>query len=135
MTHLSDEQIARWAAGERDADAELHVAACRECREQVAEFAGVLAEFGGQAKMLPVPPPSERSRRPAMLSRALAIAAALILLLIPVYRGEEARRRALRDEQDAQLLRQVDAEISRPVADAMAPLVQMVKWNSNEAQK
>src|SRR5579863_8328720 len=106
MTHLSAGQIAEWMAGERPAEAELHVAGCAQCHAQVAAFEDVLAQFRGSAKSLPSPPPVLRRRRPVFWPRLVAVASALLLLLVPVYREGAARRRALLLQQDAQLLQQ-----------------------------
>ena len=136
MTHLSAEQIAQWVAGERTAGADSHLSACTVCRAQVAEFEDVLAQFRDSLKSVPAAPPVLKARRMILWPRLVAIgAAASLLLLVPVYRDRQARQRAALEQQDAQLLQQVDAEISRAVPDAMDPLVKMVSWNSNEAQK
>jgi hypothetical protein len=78
-----------------------------------------------------------REKAPATPRRKLwvAVAALGLLAVVPVYRERQARERAAREQQDAQLLQQVDAEISRAVPGAMDPLVKMVSWNQNEAQK
>jgi hypothetical protein len=136
MTHLSAEQIAQWVAGQRAAEVESHMAGCSPCRAQVAEFEDVLAQFRGSLKSVPVAPPVLDARRIMLWPRLVAIgAAAAMLLLVPVYRDRQARARAAIEQQDAQLLQQVDSEVSRAVPDAMAPLVKMVSWNSYEAQK
>ena len=135
MTHLSAEQIGQWISGERPAEAELHIAGCRECRARVAGFEDAVAQFRNAVTSVPAPPPAWRARRTVTWPHLLAVAAIALLLLAPLYREREARRRAAIERQDAQLLQQVDSEISRAVPDAMDPLVKMVSWNSNEAQK
>ena len=135
MTHLSAEQIAQWIAGQRPAEAELHIASCGQCRGRVAGFEDVVAQFRSAVGSVPAPPPVWRARRTVAWPHLVAVAAIALLLLAPLYREREARRRAAIERQDAQLLQQVDSEISRAVPDAMVPLVKMVSWNSNEAQK
>ncbi len=136
MKHLSAEEIAQWVAGERPAEAQSHVSSCAPCRAQVAEFEDVLTQFRGSVKSVPIAPATLPAQRTAIWPRLLAVgAAAALLVLVPVYRDRQARERAALAQQDAQLLQQVDSEISQAVPDAMAPLVKMVSWNSNEAQK
>ncbi len=135
MTHLSAEQIAQWIAGQRPAEVELHVESCGQCRGRVTGFEEVMAQFRSSVRSVPAPAPVWRARRTAAWPRLAAVAAVALLLLVPWYREREARRRAVIEQQYAQLLQQVDAGISQAVPDAMDPLVKMVLWNSNEAQK
>jgi hypothetical protein len=44
-SHLSEEQIAAWVAGERSGEVEAHLAACAECAAEVERTAGALALF------------------------------------------------------------------------------------------
>lgn len=135
MTHLSKEQIARWVAGERGAEAEVHIAGCDACREEVERFAGMLAQFRNSAESVPAPPYSLRGPRHAVWPRYLAVAAALVVLTsLPLYQRHRDRERAEMERQDALLLQQVDAGISRGVPDSMEPLVQMVSWNSGSTE-
>jgi len=134
VTHLSTEQIAQWVAGQWTPEAELHVAGCAQCRAQLSEFEEVLAQFGMSVRSV-APPPVTHWQRRLMWPRFLAVAAAGALLLVPVYRERQVRERAALERQDAQLLQQVDSEISRAVPGAMDPLVKMESWNLNEAQK
>jgi hypothetical protein len=135
MTHLSAEQIAQWIAGQRSAETELHVESCGQCRARVTGFEDVMTQFRGAVRSVPAPPPVWSARRAVVWPHLVAVAAIALLLMVPLYREREARRRAAIEEQDAQLLQQVDTGISRAVPDAMDPLVKMVSWNTNEAQK
>ncbi len=137
MTHLSAEQIAQWIAGERTVEVELHAAGCERCRARVAEFDEVLVQFRSSALSVNARENiGWREKAPAPRRKLwVAVAALGLLAVVPVYRERQARERAAREQQDAQLLQQVDAEISRAVPGAMDPLVKMVSWNQNEAQK
>ncbi|HVW10801.1 MAG TPA: hypothetical protein VHC90_19580 [Bryobacteraceae bacterium] len=44
-SHLSEEQISAWLAGERSAEAKAHLAACGQCAAEVERTAGTLALF------------------------------------------------------------------------------------------
>jgi hypothetical protein len=136
VSHLSQEQFAQWIAGERPHDAVRHVDACDPCRQELAGFSDALKEFSQHVQTLPVPARISAARRSHHVARWLAAAAAVMMLaLVPVYREQQERRRALIEQQDAQLLQQVDAEISRAVPDSMDPLVTMVSWNTGDDQK
>jgi anti-sigma factor RsiW len=131
MKHLSEEQIAQWIAGERAAAVESHLAGCEQCRAAVAGFEDVLAQFRASARSVVVPAPSQRVRRSMVWPRLVAAAAALTLFVaVPLYRERQERERAVLAQQDAQLLQEVDAEISQKVPDAMDPLMNLVSWNS-----
>ena len=142
MRHLSAEQIAQWIAGERTSETESHMDVCQRCRTEVRGFEAVLGQFRSSARSISTPAPVMRARRPALWPRWVAVAAVALLALVPVYRQRQARDRAAMEQQDAQLLQQVDTEISRAVPGSMDPLVKMVSWNSglternqNEGQK
>ena len=135
MKHLSEEQIAQWIAGERPAAIESHLSACERCRAAVAGFEDVLAQFRASARSVVVPALSLRTRRSMAWPRLTAAAAALALLVaVPLYRDRQERARAELARQDAQLLQQVDAEISQAVPDAMDPLTNLVSWNSGSTE-
>jgi len=139
MKHLSEEQIAQWVAGERFAEVEEHLAGCGTCRASIAEFEAVLAQFrdSSRADAFVCPPPyGVRRARKFLWPRLAAAAAALALLVaVPLYRQRQEQQRELRAQQDAQLLQQVDAEISQAVPDAMDPLVKLMSWNSGSTER
>jgi hypothetical protein len=136
VTHLSAEQIAQWISGERTAEAELHAGDCERCRAVVAGFEDVLAQFRSSALSVSAPLPTLRAQRRVVWPRWVAVsAAAALLVLVPVYRDRQARERAASDREDALLLQQVDAEISRAVPGSMDPLVKMVSWNSGSTER
>ena len=136
--HLSDEQISKWIAGERDAAAGQHVGECAECRAEVARMESTLAVFRDSvhrwsdsqtAPAWKIRRTPSFARRP--LSWALSAAAVLALALVPIYRNEkEQQRKAEAARVDAMLLQQIEQETSRTVPSSMDPLVKMVAWDS-----
>jgi len=133
MKHLSEEQIAQWIGGERTAATESHLAACEQCRAAVTGFEDVLAQFRVSAQSAVVPAPSLRAGRSVVWPRVAAVAAALALFVaVPLYRQRQEREQAVRAQQDARLLQQVDAEISQKVPDAMDPLMNLVSWEEQK---
>jgi hypothetical protein len=135
MKHLSEEQIAQWIGGERPAAVESHLAGCEQCRAAVTSFEDVLAQFRASIHSVAAPPPSLRTRPGMSWPRLVAAAAALALFVaVPVYHQRQERARAVLAQQDAQLLQQVDAEISQKVPDAMDPLTNLVSWSSGSTE-
>ena len=62
--------------------------------------------------------------------RWVLVAAALLVLAVPIYRNAQDRQRQAEIARaDALLLEQVDAEVSRAVPRPMEPLVKLVSWD------
>jgi hypothetical protein len=132
--HLSSEQIADWMIGDRALGAVQHVRACAECEcrlEQLQEtlgmFRGAVRETAGSFDELQQVFQIPRRRMGVMWA---TVAAALVTLVaIPVYQVEERRHQAAAAaQQDAELMEQVNAELSEDVAGPMKPLEKMVSW-------
>lgn len=85
-SHLSDEQISAWVAGERSGEAQAHVAACAACAAEVERTTGALALFRESAERCAehwtARPGRKRSRawRWAMAVPALAAILAAVVL-------------------------------------------------------
>ena len=52
MKHLSDEQIARWIAGEGDARIESHLGECGQCRAAISGFEKLLKDFRSSSRQI-----------------------------------------------------------------------------------
>jgi hypothetical protein len=80
---------------------------------------------------------SQWARRgtPRIWSRWPVLAAAVLVLAVaPLYKlweGAIGRQRALQAQADAQLMEQVDHEVSESVPTPMQPLTQLVSWDSS----
>ena len=145
IEHLSGEQISQWMIGERSPQMERHVAECSDCLCRLEQLETTLSQFRGAMRNVSgpaIPAWNEPASRGFWFSwRGAVLATALLLLSIaaPVYWASQARERAATAARaDAQLLEQVDSEISRAVPEPMEPLVNLVTWNSNsndEAKK
>jgi predicted anti-sigma-YlaC factor YlaD len=132
--HLSSKRIAGWTIEDHSAEEVQHIQECTECAAQVERLAETLgmfrvavretaANFVEQRQVLQMP-----RRRMAVLW--LTVAAALMTLaVVPVYRVQENRQKAAEmARQDAELMEQVNAELSEGVAAPMKPLEKMVSW-------
>jgi hypothetical protein len=142
--HLDSEAICNWAAGARAAEAEHHVRECAACAEAVAQLENGLAEFRGSAqqwseRLLPARPVGAWQHQPAAArwwrgifgaaGLAACVAAAVLLVAVPIERGRERAAAALVAEQaraDALLLEQVNTAVSRSAPAPMEPLLKLV---------
>jgi hypothetical protein len=128
--HLSSQQIVEWMNGERGAEAEGHVRECAECGNRVEQLLDSLEMFRSSVRETAERQTVSRlaPRRHAL--RWLTAVAALVLLAgLPVYKVQEDRQRAAEmARQDAELMREVDADLSSGVAAPMKPLEKMVSW-------
>jgi hypothetical protein len=140
--HLSSEEISEWAAGTRTGEGENHLHDCSECRGELTRLQGVLSEFrdslrhwsAAQGGSAPTPVwLTERPRGAHRLRWALVAVAMVLLAAIPIYRNRERQRQADASLDDAVLLEQIDAGVSRSVPAPMEPLTSLVSWSSTSS--
>lgn len=142
--HLSDDQISKWALGERSPEALRHAGDCPDCRMQLERDAQALAAFrqsarhwSGQELAAGVPAWGREVAHPRILPLSLrwVCAAAALLLCAGVEEVWRNHRSAPPDRAaaDALLLKQIDAGVSQTVPDSMQPLVKLVSWNGSNA--
>jgi predicted anti-sigma-YlaC factor YlaD len=130
--HLTSEQISESILGEPDPRIAEHLENCPACRAELGNFRQALGEFRGavrcwsenqaQAALAVSAPPSESRSWIAshQLALALLLAAVCILTSILWHPGPNAL------SNDAVLLNQVDAQVSRSVPSSMEPLTKLV---------
>jgi len=143
IEHLSAEEISQWMIGERTPPLEQHVAACAECRAELAQLESALVQFRTAMRAAgdSGSPPSWReaaSRGPwfSWPRLVLAAAALLILVALPIaWRARVQERAAEATLADSQLLERVDSAVSQAVPEPMEPLVNLVTWNASPAEK
>ncbi len=143
--HLSPREISEWTLGERASEAMIHVRECPLCRAAVEELEDVLADFRlavreTSATRFDAPPapaliePLGMRLRP--LWRGLAVAGTAFIAFLAAGGPEFPRtERVLTDSAaDAALMRQVNAELSQPVPDSMAPLLTLMASDESSIQ-
>jgi len=136
MKHLSDEQFAARLIGEYKAETERHLDACPGCRAEVEALKQTLSSFRTAVHEAPVPAIRTTRQPPTRYPlhwAVLAAVAAALLIAVPLetrHRRHAAEQAAL----DAQLLKQVDVEISRAVPATMEPLAKIVAWGEGQKQ-
>jgi hypothetical protein len=147
--HLSANDIAQWLVEGPSAEAETHVLACRGCEEKLAEAREPLAIFrsavvawseGQPAARISVGEEKNGWRRWTLVDwmPVASVAFAVLVLAVFLLRGGSLMRRDAAPEltaktptvSDTVLMEQVDAEVSETVPDAMAPLTDLVGWDS-----
>jgi hypothetical protein len=151
--HLTAKEISRWLVEGPEQSASQHVQTCWACQAKLAEaqaplttFRGALVEWSEAQAARPMPQTTiTRNERHWGLRlwlpvASLALAALLLLGYTKVpgfFHGHSsgqplvATASATTDSDEA-LLDQVDTEVSEAVPDAMAPLTDLVAWDSGE---
>jgi hypothetical protein len=144
---LTNADISRWLVEGPSGKPEEHLRDCRSCRAKLAEASAPLTVFrSGVVAWSEAQTATEMARRVELKGRSgiwswapafgLSFAMALLVAAIagpPVYRWEVQRHAVHPQVSDAALMEQVDAEVSEAVPDAMAPLTDLVAWDSEES--
>ncbi|MGD0616472.1 MAG: hypothetical protein ABSB67_02305 [Bryobacteraceae bacterium] len=136
--HLSSRGISEWASGTRPPEVENHLHECAECREELTRLHGALSDFRdslrswGAAEGAPPQPMwrTENAQGAHRLRWALAAMVLVLLAAIPVYLARDRPRPGGTSAEDAVLLEQIDANVSRTVPATMEPLTSLVSWSS-----
>jgi hypothetical protein len=140
-THLTEEQISNWIAGDVDVQVDSHVRECAECRAKLAAFKTAMSAFRDSANGFANQEYSGRVLDPGRLLlrsrqarkrsfRWLAVAAAgVIVAAVPVYqRSIQSTQEPMVGEEsqvDAQLLERVNAHLSQTAPASFQPLSEM----------
>ena len=140
-THLTEEQISNWVAGDVDVQVDSHVRECAECRAKLAAFKAAMSAFrdsvsgfANQEYSGRVPDPGRllfASRQARMRSfRCLAVAAVgVIVAAAPLYmRSVQSTQEPVTVEEsqvDVQLLERVNAHLSQTAPASFQPLSEM----------
>jgi len=145
MKHLTSKQISQVTAGltaNLKVPEEAHIRECEQCmaevdrsREMLSQFGWSVREWSGMQQPREWAPRSSRVSHRSPFAWALAGAALAIVVAVPVYR--DSRERQIREQarQDARLIDDVNAQLSRRAPAALQSLMQMmnepVKANSD----
>jgi hypothetical protein len=141
--HLTNDEISKFIIGESTPEQRRHATECSECKtslERVTETLVVFresvhewAEQNGGTTIPDATALEDTSRvRVRPLHWALASAALILLLVIPIYKRANEQKRATQALDDALLLEQVNASLSRTVPAPMEPLMKLVSESSVE---
>lgn len=144
MRHLDDRQFARLVNGESDAAAAAHVEACGVCAAEIERLRGFAGNFreailaAGERAPLAEPARERRAVRSwAPLAAALAGLLFVSLALLhhaPPQPPARAAQHAPKDASDDLLLLEVDADISRPTPEALAPVSLILQARNKQAE-
>jgi anti-sigma factor RsiW len=136
--HLSSKQISRWIAGQQTSKVERHLEQCAECSMELTRshsgfvaFAQSVREWAQQQKeeLQPAEIRAWTASRNRWRPWVLGLAAGVVALAvgIPAYRSSRDAR-----EKDAQLLEQVQTQLSRSVPASMEPLMRLMGEETEE---
>jgi hypothetical protein len=140
MKHLSPEQISKMVAGIRIPE-EDHARNCVECAREVERVQSVLTLFRGSVRAwtdtldhseFPIHEAvasrasGARSPHRAPMAWVLAAAALAAAVAIPIYQDSKNQELKAQAERDAQLMDDVNAQLSRSGPLAMDPLMQLM---------
>lgn len=136
MKHLSPEQISKVVAGIRIPE-DAHVRNCAECAREVERVQNVLTLFRGSIRTWTdkldhsefheaVASHKARSPHRAPMAWVLAAAALAAAVAIPIYQDSKNEELKAQAERDAQLMDDVNAQLSRSGPMAMDPLMQLM---------
>jgi hypothetical protein len=152
--HLTDKEISQWLVEGPEQPTSQHVQSCWTCQAKLIEaqapltaFRSALVEWSEAqaARSLPFQTSAIRNespwgRRLWLPAASLALAALLLVGYAKVpalLHGNSGRPAPIATastttDSDEALLAQVDTEVSETVPDAMAPLTDLVGWDSSE---
>ncbi len=152
--HLTAQEISQWLVEGPDQIASQHVKSCVACQAKLTEaqapltaFRSALVEWSEFQTVRPLNhSPVARNESPWGLRLWLPVAsfALAVLLMIgyakvpAILHGNASGHSPLATapmtttDSDEALLDQVDTEVSEAVPDAMAPLTDLVSWDSGE---
>jgi hypothetical protein len=140
MKHLSSEQISSVVAGIRIPE-QAHVQECSACGQEVERVQNVLTLFRGSVREwtdkldhseIPVQEAIVSHARASLtphrapMAWVLAAAALAAAVAIPIYQDSRDRELKAQAERDAQLMDDVNAQLSRSGPMAMDPLMQLM---------
>ena len=136
--HWTDEQISAWVLGERNVGMAEHLAACEECRRELADVQGALASYRSDVQQKAAADDYRWVRiRAAVAGRAAErvqglrwaftgalalLALSLGLLVTPPQRHPVQRAQAPVQMSDEQLLNEIQDDLSRSAPSALAPV-------------
>jgi hypothetical protein len=139
-SHLTEEQISNWIAGDSGAQLDLHVRECAECSAKLTAFKAAMSAFRESANLFANQQypgrvlDAERLLRAARQARMRSLrwlavaAAAATVAAVPVYHRSIQSTQPMTVEEsqvDAQLLERVNAHLSQTAPVSFQPLPEM----------
>ncbi len=138
--HLNSEDVSRWIASDRPSGLCEHVSVCEECRTRVEglgdavnEFRHAFREFSAQeGRLTCFEPPAATMNWRLLWACGAATAALAFLLMFPrpaATPNVDSYAKADFGASDAELLEQVQQQVSRSVPQHMEPLADLFAWS------
>ena len=137
IRHLTPDEISNVLIGDATPQQQQHASKCTECAESLEHLKETFSVFRESVHLWSgknegaIPKSIDFHQNSAGVGRtrlrwALASAVLIILLVIPVYKNKRDERRARQAMEDALLLEQVNASLTREVPVSMEPLMKLV---------
>ena len=135
--HWTDEQMSAWVLGERNVEMAEHLAACEECRRELADVQGSLASYRSDVQQTVAADEyrwvriragvAGRATNPVhglrwALTGALALLALSVGLLMTPQRHPVQKAQVQVQMSDEQLLNEIQDDLSRSAPEALAPV-------------
>lgn len=144
MIHLSSGQISRWIAGQRTECEAQHVRECETCHADLAAleseflaFGRCVREWAAEQQKPPLPLNLRGLERP-YLSRPwvwrLGAAVIAVAIGIPFCVGRRSGDDEAVQKNNARLMEQVQAQLSRSVPTPMEPLMNLMLEERDSSQ-
>jgi hypothetical protein len=143
IRHLTSDEISNVLIGDATPEQHQHATECTACaaslehlKDTFSVFRASVREWSGKNEAS-VPQPIDFSATAASINLhrlrwAFASLVLIILLVIPVYKNKREEKRARQAMEDALLLEQVNASLSRNVPASMEPLMNLVSEGNRQ---
>jgi hypothetical protein len=143
IRHLTSDEISNLLIGNATPEQQEHAAACTHCTESLEHLNETFLVFresvhqwsGKNERAIPKSIDFHQNAAGFRLLRlrwALASAVLIILFVIPVLKNKREEQRARQAMEDALLLEQVNASLSRDVPASMEPLMNLVSEGNRQ---
>ena len=130
MTHLSSKQMSEWILGERKPELERHLEACSECHREIVGLQSGLQAFKQSVHEWAAQPaalqPSPAAARRGSWGWAPVTAAAMGIVLLPLYLDVRQTQHNVAGAEDSLLLDEVNTRLARTVPRSMEHLMALM---------
>ncbi|GAC1644714.1 MAG: hypothetical protein NVS9B15_02010 [Acidobacteriaceae bacterium] len=140
--HWKEQDVIKAVAAGKSWGQKKHSEECVACAAEerwlidaLTSFRETVHSYTAKYPVASFVPSSQRLQTGMWAARiAGAVLALLLLFALPAYRTRQQHARELREQQDAQLLQQIDDQVSSTVPQALEPLMNLASTSSASGQ-